>query len=54
MLFQRRSILFSNTLAIKCNWDVWEEASMGSDHFPVITSIQVEKEQADEMEEMGA
>ncbi|KAK7899409.1 hypothetical protein WMY93_020262 [Mugilogobius chulae] len=37
--------LVSNALASKSIWDVWPKDFMGSDHFPVVTSIQIEKEQ---------
>lgn len=29
--------LMSNTLARKCNWEIWEESSIGNDHYPVVT-----------------
>lgn len=24
-------------MARKCNWEIWEESSIGSDHYPVVT-----------------
>lgn len=44
--------LVSKILGDICNWEVWEESTIGSDHFPVISQLvwRGEKEQSKRIE----
>lgn len=34
--------LVSNNLASKCNWEVWGKSSIGSDHYPIVITLDIE------------